>query len=165
MTLMLNPTQEVNVDPTESLHAWSQEDDITEVVDYRQRSWRIPALLAVLAAAIAVGAGMFLAWPHQSATKPQVASIQSRVAKPMIPASPPVQVISPDQRFLALVQQRGVRIVSSPLALKAAHAICIDEKNGYTDVEIAEQLVKTTPGTNLQTEAIFVDTAREVYCP
>jgi Protein of unknown function (DUF732) len=162
MTLMLDPTVAApSEDETQSLHAWSQEDDVTEVVDYRPRSWKLPALVALLAASAAVTAGLFLAWP-QSAGNPQVTPSKPQAAAPIKPIT---AAQTPDQRFIALVQQRGFRIISEPLAIKAAHAVCVDEHNGYTDPEIAQQLVKTTPGADLKAAAIFVDTAHEVFCP
>lgn len=155
-------------DETQSLHAWSQADDGDAITEYiPQRSWKFPALVTVLAASAAVTAAAFLAWP-ESATNPLVAPEKPNVAAPAHPSiapSPPLQAQSPDQRFLALIQQRGIRIVSQPLAVAAAHWVCTQEAKGYPDPDIAQALVNSTPGSNLKTESIFVDTTREVYCP
>lgn len=169
MTFMLDqePTVAATVDDeTQSLHAWSQEDAATDVVDYRPRGWKLPAMVATLAVGAAISAGVFLAWPHPvnpqvSATKPQVAS----PTKPTIVAPPPAQTISPDQRFLALVQQRGVQLVSPPAALKGAHDTCRLEAEGHSAKEIAQAFTDVTPGITLKTEGIFVMTAEEIYCP
>lgn len=161
MTLMLDPEPTLaapSEDETQSLHAWSQEDSVTEVVDYRTRSWKIPALVVTLAAAAAVTAGLFAAWP-ESATKPQVAPTQ--VA---IPSSPPVQVQSPDQRFIALLKQRGLKVYSESMAINAAHAACTAEAQGRPDSEIAAQFVASSPLMDLKKATIFVYTAHEVYC-
>jgi hypothetical protein len=165
MTLMLDPepTLAASVeDETQSLHAWSQEDAATEVVEYRPRSWKLP-LTAAIAATAALAAGAFLAWP-QSATKPLVAPTKPQVA-PSIAASPPVQVQSPDQRFLALVQQHGQTVVSPSQALQAAHAVCTAEAQGKSDTEIAAELVASSPGADLKMATTFLYTAHEVYCP
>lgn len=167
MTLMLDsePTLEANAADTQSIHAWSQEDPATEVVDYRPRSWKLPITVAAAALIGIAGAGTYLAWPdapvkpQQSATKAQVAP----TPKPVIPSSAPVQPMSPDQRFIALLKQHG-RVISEPLAIKAAHWVCDQEKQGIPDPQLAQLLVEGTPGSTLESEAIFVDLAREVYC-
>lgn len=172
MTLMLDQdsTQAADLteDETQSLHAWSQADDADTVIAYTPgHSWKVPALLAALAAVAAVMAGAFLMWPH-SATKPQVAPAKPQVAAPVHPTiapSPPVQLQSPDQRFLSLVQQRGVKVVSPTAAIKGAHDVCRLESEGHNAREIAQAFVDVTPGADLQTEGVFVMTAEEIYCP
>jgi hypothetical protein len=156
-------------DETQSLHAWSMADDVDTVIAYTPgRSWKIPALLAALATMAAVAAGAFLAWP-ESATKPLVAPAKPQVAAgtqaPPIVASPPIQIQSPDQRFITLLKQRNVVVVSPPLAINGAHETCTDLGKGYSAREIAEAGVRATPGENLDTAGTFVATAQEIYCP
>lgn len=152
-------------DETQSLHAWSQADDGEAITEYiPRRSWKIPATVAAIAASAAIAAGVFLAWP-QNATKPQVAPAKPQVVAPAIPASPPVEVQSPDQRFIALLKQRNVVVVSPPLAINGAHETCTDLGQGYSAREIAEAGVRATPAENLDTAGTFVATAQEVYCP
>jgi hypothetical protein len=168
MTLMLDPEPTLAApteDETQSLHAWSQEDT-AEVVDYRPRSWKLPALVVTIAAAAAVTAGLFLAWP--SATKPQVAPTKPQVtapAKPAIPTSPPVQSQNPDDRYVALIQQRGMDVISRTQTINAAHWICEQHKHGYPATEIAQAIIDSTPGMTMKGAAIDIDTALEVYCP
>jgi hypothetical protein len=175
MTLMLDPTQAADVveDETQSIHAWSQADDAPTVIAYQpSRSWKLPTAVAVTAACAAIGAGTFLAWP-QSAGKPLVAPAKPQVTqsanpapvKPVIIPSPPVQPQSPDERFIALLKQRDVVVVSPPLVLNGGHNVCDLLSQGYTAPQIAEASVRSTPGTNLKTQATFVATAQEVYCP
>jgi hypothetical protein len=168
MTLMLDPEPTLAAqveDETQSLHAWSQADDGEAITEYIQRrSWKIPAAVAAISASAAIAAGLFLAWP-QSATKSLVAPTKPQVAAPAIPVSPPVQVQSPDQRFLALLKQRDVVVVSPPLAINGAHETCTDLAKGYSAREIAEAGVRATPGENLDTAGTFVATAQEIYCP
>jgi hypothetical protein len=155
-------------DETQSLHAWSMADDGEAITEYiPRRSWRIPATVAAVAASAAIAAGAFLAWP-QSGTNPLVAPSAPQVAAPTHPSiapSPPVQSQSPDQRFMALLDQRGVDVVSPLLIIKGAHKTCTDLANGYSATTIAEAFVRATPNTNIRTQAIFVQTAQEVYCP
>jgi hypothetical protein len=79
--------------------------------------------------------------------------------------APPPKPQTTDERFLALLQQRGVRVVSPRLALNAGHFVCTSLAQGHAAPEIAQAFVNSTPGTDLKTESIMVDTAQEVYCP
>lgn len=166
MTLMLDPEPTLAAvtpeDETQSLHAWSQEDTATEVVDYRPRSWKVPTV-AALAATAALTAGAFLAWP--SATNPKVAPSTPQVVAPAIPASPPVQVQSPDQRFIALLKQRGQTVIAPDTAIRAAHAVCTAESQGKPDPQIAAELVASTAGSDMKMATVFLYTAQSVYCP
>jgi hypothetical protein len=169
MTLMIDPEPTVSAqveDETQSLHAWSQEDTATELVDYRPRSWKIPATIAALAAGAAITAGLFMAWP--SATKQQVAPTKSQVAapaKPAIPSTPSIQSQNPDDRYVALIQQRGMDVISRTQTINAAHWICEQHKNGYPASQIAQAIIDATPGMTMKGAAIDIDTALEVYCP
>jgi Protein of unknown function (DUF732) len=160
MTLMLDPEPTLAADTiedeTRSIHAWSQEDAATEVVDYRPRSWRLPVTLAIAAAVGMIGAAAYLEWP---ASTPQPVAVA-----PHVQASPPVKPLTPDQRFLNLIQQRGVKLVSPPAAIKGAHDVCRLEAEGHNANEIAQAFVNVTPGADIKTEGIFVMTAEEVYC-
>ncbi|MGZ6790906.1 MAG: hypothetical protein ACXVGQ_13420, partial [Mycobacteriaceae bacterium] len=72
---------------TQSIYAWSQDDDADELA---RRSWKIPVAIAVAAAA-AVTVSAYLAWPQQtSPTQP--------AASPL-----PAQTLSPDVRFINLI--------------------------------------------------------------
>jgi hypothetical protein len=151
-------------DETQSLHAWSQEDTATELVDYRPRSWKIPALAATLAA-ISLTAGVFLAWP-ESAPQAQVAPASPQVSAPTITSSAPIQPQSPDQRFIALLKQRNVVVVSPPLAINGAHETCTNLAKGFTARDIAQAFMNVSPGKqDMTTAGTFVATAQEVYCP
>jgi len=145
---------------TQSIHAWSQENADTEPVLPHRRSWKLPVALAGAAAVAAIGVAAYLGWPEHSA---------SRVAQPAPVThhvqAPPPKPQTKDERYLALLQQRGVRVVSPPLALNAAHFVCTSLAQGHAAPEIAQALVNSTPGTDLKTESIAVDTAQEVYCP
>ena len=145
---------------TQSIHAWSQENADTEPVLPHRRSWKLPVALAGAAAVAAIGVAAYLEWPEHSA--PLVA--QPPPDAPHVQA-PPAKPQTKDERFLALLQQRGAAAVSSPLAVKAGHWVCEKETLGFSAPELAQALVTSTPGTNLKAMAIFVDTAQEVYCP
>lgn len=170
-TLMDEPTLAADLDKldTQSIRAWSQADDAEALTEYiPRRSWKLPALIAALAATAAVGAGAFLMFPQESATKPQVAPAKPPVAAPTHPSiapSPPVQQQSPDERFIALLKQRRVVVVSPLLAVNGAHETCTDLAQGWSARDIAEAATRSTPGTDLKTESTFVATAQEVYCP
>jgi hypothetical protein len=56
-------------------------------------------------------------------------------------------------------------VVSLPMAVNAAHWACTQEVNGVSDPAIAQAFVESTPTMDLKTAAIFVDTAREMFCP
>lgn len=170
MTLMLDsdPTLEANAADTQSIHAWSQEDPATEVVDYRPRSWKLPITVAAAALIGIVGAGTYLEWP-QTPVKPQQSAGKVQVAPPpavpTIQASPPVRPLSQDDRFIALLKQRNVIVVSPPLAINGAHETCTNLAKGFTARQIAQAASDVTPGENLPTAATFVATAQEIYCP
>jgi hypothetical protein len=51
------------------------------------------------------------------------------------------------------------------LQLKAGHEVCTRLAQGWTAPELAQGYADITPGADLKTEAIMVDTAIEVYCP
>jgi hypothetical protein len=165
MTLMLDPEPTISADTvedeTQSLHAWSQEDAATEVVDYRQRSWKLPITLAVAAVVGMIGAAAYLEWPTHSAQPVAHTAPAPNAAKPQVAPKP----LTKDERFLTLVQQRGITVVSKPLMLNAGPFVCTAESQGHTDPEIAEAFTQSTPGMDLKTANVFVDTAVEVYCP
>lgn len=174
MTLMLDPEPTLaapSEDETQSIHAWSQEDAATEVVEYRPRSWRTPLLIAAAAVAAICTAGVVYeinTAVDGGATNPLVAPEKPQVAapaKPSIVPSPPIQMQSPDQRFLNLLQQRGVKVVSPPAALAGAHDVCRLESEGHNAREIAQAFANVTPGADFNTEGVFVMTAEEIYCP
>lgn len=145
---------DITAERTQSLQAWSEEEP-TEVVRYR--SWRLPLALTAVALTAAAVAGAIL-WPHhQGATKPQVAP-----EKPQVEAPKPE---TPDQRFVRLLGERHTTVVSPPLAVKAAHLTCETHGRGVADPDIAQGLMQSTPGADMRSMSIFVDTAREVYCP
>lgn len=158
------PTQAADVpdDETQSIHAWSQSDEATEPAVYTPpRSWRIPVMLAAIAiSAVAAASGVA---HHASETHSTPAP--TAAPTPSIAPAPPPRPPTPDERFLALAKQRGVQIVSPSLAITAGRDVCTYESQGYSDPEIAQAFVRSTPGTDLRTESIFVDTAKEVYCP
>lgn len=143
---------------TRSLRAWGEADP-TDVIEYRERSWKAPILLA--AAALAAVALVGTMWPrhHTEESRPQ-ATPQS-APKPQVAPPPPTR----DQRFLQLLPQRGVELVSPPAAIKGAHDVCRLESEGHQAKEIAEAFTQVTPGATLKTEGIFVMTAEEIYCP
>jgi hypothetical protein len=150
---------------TQSIHAWSQADNAEAITTYiPRRSWKIPAGLAALAVAAVVTTGVVHEWPHTQPPAAQttpVAPVAPKIQPPPLPALP----ATPDQRFIALLKQRGVIVVSPPLAINGAHETCTNLAKGYTAREIAEAEVKATPGANINTESTFVATAQEVYCP
>jgi Protein of unknown function (DUF732) len=178
-TMADEPTQAANTDPnegeTQSLHAWSQADDGEPITTYiPRRKWTLPYTLAALAAAAAVGATVYLAntvaddLPRHtpSAAAPTAAPAEIPVpAPPTITASPPVNPMNIDDRFLALLKQRGVIILAPPIGIKGAHDTCTELAQGYNARQIADAFVRGTPGVTIATEAIFVATAQEVYCP
>jgi hypothetical protein len=140
---------------TQSLRAWGQEDTATEVVDYRHRNWKLPVMLVSAALTAALAAGAYLAWPEPS---PQVAAPAPSAAKPQVAPSK-------DDQFLALIEQRGVKVLSPKMMLNAGHFVCTAETQGHTDPEIADAFTRSTPGMNLKGASVLVDTAVEVYCP
>lgn len=168
------PTQAADVpdDETQSIHAWSQADDAATdlAVTEDPRSWRLPLALAGIAAAAAISVGAVVTWPHHPAathpTPAPTAAPTTPVAQPTLnmSTSPPALPEDPDQRFLALLDRRGQIVVSAPLAIHAGHWVCTAEAQGFTDPQIAQNLVDGTPGGDLRTESVFVDTAREVFC-
>lgn len=140
---------------TRSLRAWGEADP-TDVIEYRERSWRAPILLA--AAALAAIAGAII-WVQQTKSdeNPQVSAAKQPVA--------PERQLTPDDRYVGLLQQRGMTVVSRDMSIKAAHAICDQHKQGIPDPQMADELIRSTPGMTMKGAAINVDTAREVYCP
>lgn len=132
-------------EPTQSLRAWSQVDT-QEVVEYRPRRWKIPA-----AAAVCVIAPVLL-WPR-SAGKPQLAPPKPQVTE------------TQDQRFIRLLGEHHQEVVSPKLAVDAAHWACRQHDKTTPDLQIAQQLQAATPGATITGAGIFVDLAREVYCP
>lgn len=173
MTLMLDPEPTISAgtveDETQSLHAWSMADDADTVVAYQPvHSWKIPAFVATLAALAAVTAGVFLAWP-QSATKPQVAPAKPHVAAPALPSiapSPPVQVQSSDQRFVALMKAQGfVETGSDSQVAAAGRKICADLTSGrYTLAQVITG-IENGSGVSHVTATRFAETAVDVFCP
>lgn len=167
ITMDNEPTMAADAaDETQSIYAWSQADDATEPAAYvAPRGWRLPAAAATLAFT-AVAAGIVIAWPHTHEdahplpAPPTAAAPTTQQSPP-----PPPKPQTPDERFLALLEQRNVVVVSPPLAINGAHETCTDLAKGYSAREIAEADMRSTPGTDLRTESAFVATAQEVYCP
>lgn len=141
---------------TRSLRAWGEADP-TDVIEYRERSWRAPILLT--AAALAAVALVGTMWPrhHTEESRPQ--------ATPQSAPKPQVAPQTRDDRYIALIQQRGMIVISRDMSIKAAHAICDQHKHGIPDPQMADELIRSTPGMTMKGAAINIDTAREVYCP
>lgn len=155
--------------PTEHIHAWSEKDDATEVVTYVPRhSWKLPLLCAALATSAVVGGAIF-AWPHHHVPTPVPTTTHqapSPKAQPPTPSVAPVpKPQSQDERFISLMSERGWHTMIPSMALNAAHTVCTREAQGFTDPEIAQGLVNSTPGMDMQAAAVFTDTAVEVFCP
>jgi hypothetical protein len=178
LTMDAEPTQAAHhteEDQTQSLHAWSQADDGEAITEYiPRRSWKLPATVAAVAACAAIAAGAFLARPHTPAPTPPTAAPtaaaplptqEAPTPAPTIAASPPVKPMSLDDRFIALLKQRNVIVVSPLLAINGGHKTCAYLAQGHSAREIAEAETRATPGANLNTENTFVATAQEIYCP
>lgn len=151
-------------DATQSIAAWSQEDDYTELaVQPHQRSWKIPITLAALAAAAAITTGTIQLWPHP--TPPAGPTTSAPTIHPPKAAAPPTQPPqTPDQEFLALLRKRDIDVINPTTAINAAHGICTSEKQGEPDQQIAQELANGSPGLNLDSANVFVITSHEVYC-
>jgi hypothetical protein len=162
---------------TQSIHAWSQEDADTDVVDYRPRSWKAPLLLAVTAAVAVVGAGAWTVWPqleqspHQaavapSAAKPQVAP-PAKVA-PRVSAPPPVAVPpkpeSKNDVYVRLLHEHGIPTGPAEAVGAEGRGICYRINHGETEAQMVRDVMAGTPGISSQDAWIWVDTAIEVYC-
>ncbi len=162
------PTQaaDLGAGETQSIHAWSQADDYTEPdIPTQHRGWKLPVAASLVAVA-AVAAGAFALWPHHTVqTAPAQRAPKPAAQKPVIAPPPPAAPTDPDSRFIAFLKQQRIRVISPSMAIKAGHWVCEKEAQGFSDPELAQALVNSTPGSNLDTEAMFVDIAHEVYCP
>lgn len=166
MTLMLDQdsTQAADLteDETQSLHAWSQADDADTVIAYTPgHSWKVPALLAALAAVAAVVAGAFLMWPH-SATKPQVAPVKPQVAAPVQPTP---KLLTKDEQFVRLLQEHSISTGPVDVVASEGRGICRRIDGGETEQQMARDVMAGTPGISEKDAYIWVDTAIDVYCP
>jgi hypothetical protein len=153
-------------DATQSIHAWSQSDDADAVIDYEQhRGWKLPALVAVVAALAAVAAGAFLMWPH-SAAKQQAAPTQTHVAAPPPKPAPPAPAPeSKDDLYVRLLKEKGIPVGTPEVVASNGRGICMRIKNGETEQQMVSDIVAGSTGVNTQQAWIWADTAIEVYCP
>lgn len=160
MTLMLDPEPTLAAsaeEETQSLHAWSQADDADTVIAYHPgRSWRLPALFAVLAAA-AVAVTVVLGWP-QSAGKQQAAPTKRQVAA--------AAQLKPEDRYANLYRSRGGRILpgQEQVAAHEAQDICT-QLAGETVPDMISGIVTRNPGFSRYSAAVLTNTAIDVYCP
>jgi Protein of unknown function (DUF732) len=153
-------------DETQSIHAWSQSDDADTVIDYKQhRGWKIPALVAVIAAFAAVTAGAFLMWPH-SAAQQQAVPTKAEVAAPQPnPAPPAPKPESKDDLYVRLLKEKGIPVGTPEVVASNGRGICIRIKNGETEQQMVRDIIAGSNGVTTQQAWIWADTAIEVYCP
>lgn len=155
-------------DETQSIHAWADDDDDTEIV--RHRSWKIPVSVAVLAAASAITAGVVMAWPqhHIVAAQPPAAAQPVPVLVPDRPLKtvdqPPP--LTPDQQFLAALNQEGLKPIGDPtVAIKAAHETCDYLAAGHTRTQAVQHYAANNPELTPTQLATAIEITAQTYCP
>jgi hypothetical protein len=159
---------------TQSIHAWSQEDAATEVVDYRPRSWKAPILATVAAVAALAGAGFVVYEINNAVDRPAVINPPS-AAKPQV--APPVKVVPPappvvvppkpeskDDVYVRLLHEHGIPTGPAEAVGAEGRGICNRLSHGETEPQMARDIMAGTPGITLKDAWIWVDTAVEVYC-
>jgi len=157
MTLMLDPepTLAASVeDETQSLHAWSQEDTATEVVDYWPRSWRTPLILVAVAIAALTAVGVWTMRP-QPAPTPVVSAPKPQVAP-----------LDPVARYAELYRSRGGRIFPGheQAAADEARNVCVELASKTPGDEIND-IMASSPGFNRYYAGVVTNTAIDVFCP
>jgi hypothetical protein len=162
---------------TQSIHAWSQEDDATEVVDYRPRSWKAPILATVAAVAALAGAGFVVYEINSAVDRPHAVINTPSAAKPQV--APPVKVVPPvaappvvvppkpeskDDVYVRLLHEHGIPTGPAEAVAAEGRGICFRINRGETEAQMVRDVMAGTPSISSQDAWIWVDTAVEVYC-
>src|SRR6185312_2574593 len=166
MTLMLDPEPTVAAteveDATQSIHAWSQEDAVTEVVDYHPRSWKLPITLAAAAIVGMIGAATYLEWPKPSVAAQTHPTTITSAPKPQVAPKAETQ----DQHFITLFTSRGglVEPGREQMVINEAHQLCT-QLTSENENQVIADILKGTPGMTRYTAELFTDAVIDVYCP
>lgn len=156
-------------DETQSVYAWSNSEDDTEIIV--RRTWKLP-LAAVMLATAGLAAGITV-WPHHStlrnpAAPPQAAPHSSAPAAPTY--------VDPDAAFVQLYRQRGYHEVQGPEQTKElialAHGVCVSRQQGEPTDQIVQEFVRDNsqntpdhPAMLIGQARLLTNTAIDAMCP
>ena len=151
-------------DETQSVYAWSQEGDDTQIIG--RRSWRLPITLAALAVAGLATAGVVTVWPHHSTPKnPAVVAAPPVVAPP----APELAMAPADKKFIDSLKAYGFKINDAKQtadSIAQGRGICQLLSLGEpSDLVIQEMHDEKMPQLSLAQTHIVVDDAIAAYCP
>lgn len=152
---------------TEAISAWSLEDDAPDVAPFRPSRSR-SALLWCVAIALVVGTGGAVAWFGVSLYGER--GMPAATAEPPSPSTEPPPPPTPDQQFLTLLHQIGIKPEADPAALIAdGHDVCQDLSHDEPFDRVVGDIQAgawVNPSqANIETSRKFAVAAIEVYCP
>jgi hypothetical protein len=150
---------------TEAISAWSLEGAvIAPFQPYRSRS----ALLRCVAIAVVLGTASAAAW--FGATLYGVRGMPAASAEPPSPSTPAPLPLTPDEQFLTLVRQIGIKPEADAAALIGdGHQICqeLGHRTPFdrvvADIQAAAWVDPSE--ANIETSRKFAVAAIDVYCP
>jgi hypothetical protein len=152
---------------TEAISAWSLEDDAPDVAPFRPSRSR-SALLWCVAIVLALGTAGAVAW--FGVTLYGERGMPAATAEPPSPSTEPPPPLTPDQQFLALLHQIGIKPEADAAALIGdGHQVC--EALGHREpfdrvvADIQARAWVNPSQANTETSRKFAMAAIEAYCP
>jgi hypothetical protein len=151
---------------TEAISAWSLEDDAPDVAPFRPSRSR-SALLWCVAIVLALGTAGAVAW--FGVTLYGERGMPAATAEPPSPSTePPPPPLTPDQQFLALLHQIGIKPEADAAAL-IGDGLCqaLGHREPFDRVvaDIQAGAWVNPSQANIETSRKFAMAAIDVYCP
>jgi hypothetical protein len=152
---------------TEAISAWSLEDDAPDIAPFQPSRSR-STLLWCVAIALVLGTASTVAW--FGVTLYGERGVPAATAEPPSPTTAPPLPLTPDQQFLTLLRQIGIKPEADAAALIGdGHQVCqeLGHRAPFDRVvaDIQTGAWVNPSQANIETSRKFAVAAIDVYCP